>query len=156
MGHGLLVEINLSIIFLSSSHRSNLTNPLTLHDSFTIQYTAAKQSGPGTSNRIVSIVDDDDNFLSLLFNFCCWCSSCLGEEAFKLRNFDSCRKYYRYWTGYYGLPVAGWNAGNDGKDYYNHETWETNSTLIINVVNTSRVREGFDEGTMSYWFCPLQ
>ena len=31
------------------------------------------------------------------------------------------REYYRYWTSYYGLPVAGWNAGNDGKDYYNHE-----------------------------------
>jgi len=30
-------------------------------------------------------------------------------------------EYYRYWTSYYGLPVAGWNAGNDGKDYYNHE-----------------------------------
>ena len=38
-----------------------------------------------------------------------------------LRNFDSCREYYSYWTGYYGLPVAGWNAGNDGKDYYNHK-----------------------------------
>ena len=28
---------------------------------------------------------------------------------------------YRYWTGYYGLPVAGWNAGNDGQDYLNIE-----------------------------------
>ncbi|XP_058949574.2 mucin-like protein isoform X2 [Pocillopora verrucosa] len=26
---------------------------------------------------------------------------------------------YRYWTGYYGLPTAGWNAGNDGQDYLN-------------------------------------
>ncbi|XP_020622807.1 mucin-like protein [Orbicella faveolata] len=32
---------------------------------------------------------------------------------------------YRYWTSYYGLPVAGWNAGNDGKDYYNHEASAT-------------------------------
>ena len=29
------------------------------------------------------------------------------------------RNNYRYWTNYYGLPVAGWNAGNDGKDYIN-------------------------------------
>jgi len=43
------------------------------------------------------------------------------EKAFKLRNFHSCRDDYRYWTSYYGLPVAGWNAGNDGKDYHNHE-----------------------------------
>ena len=43
------------------------------------------------------------------------------DEALKLRNFNSFRRYYRYWTRYYGLPVAGWNAGNDGKDYYNHK-----------------------------------
>ncbi|XP_078366622.1 mucin-like protein [Oculina patagonica] len=29
------------------------------------------------------------------------------------------RENYRYWTGYYGLPVAGWNAGDDGKSYLN-------------------------------------
>jgi len=43
----------------------------------------------------------------------------VGEKAFKLCNLYSCRDNYRYWTGYYGLPVAGWNAGNDGKNYYN-------------------------------------
>lgn len=32
---------------------------------------------------------------------------------------NSYRRYYRYWTGYYGLPVAGWNAGDDGKSYLN-------------------------------------
>ena len=30
-----------------------------------------------------------------------------------------CRNNYRYWTSYYGLPVAGWNAGNGGENYFN-------------------------------------
>ncbi|XP_078368612.1 mucin-like protein [Oculina patagonica] len=32
------------------------------------------------------------------------------------------RKYYRYWTNYYGLPVAGWNAGDNGQNYHNHKS----------------------------------
>ena len=70
------------------------------------------QTGPRC--YFVSIVGDDntDIFL-LLFK--------LLFLILVLRNFDSCREYYSYWTGYYGLPVAGWNAGNDGKDYYNHK-----------------------------------
>ena len=81
------------------------------------------------------IVGDDDNFFSifnsllflllllLLFLLLLFLLQLRGvtDEALKLRNFTSFRRYYRYWTRYYGLPVAGWNAGNDGKDYYNHK-----------------------------------
>ena len=71
--------------------------------------------------------------------FCCCCLFvCFVISVLLLRskrkiycNFDSCREYYRYWTSYYGLPVAGWNTGNDGKDYYNHEGWEAEFTLIL-------------------------
>ena len=43
---------------------------------------------------------------------------------------DLCRAYYRYWTGYYGLPVAGWNAGGDGRNYLNIKGWEQQSSLF--------------------------
>jgi len=65
---------------------------------------------------VVVVVDDDAFVVNARF-----ASEGVKEEAFKLGNFDSCREYYRYWTGYYGLPVAGWNAGNDGKNYHNHK-----------------------------------
>ena len=47
-----------------------------------------------------------------------------GKTIERIRNskdfFSTIRRNnYRYWTNYYGLPVAGWNAGNDGKDYIN-------------------------------------
>ena len=44
---------------------------------------------------------------------------------------DLCRAYYRYWTWYYGLPVAGWNAGNDGKNYLNIKGLEQENSFFI-------------------------
>ena len=44
---------------------------------------------------------------------------------------DLWRAYYRYWTGYYGLPVAGWNAGGDGRNYLNIKGWEQQIPYFI-------------------------
>ena len=85
---------------------------------------------PGPDCYFVSVVGDDSNFFPIvdtLVVVVCFVISVrlateeLRERSCKLCNFDSCREYYRYWTSYYGLPVAGWNAGDDGKDYHNHE-----------------------------------
>ena len=43
---------------------------------------------------------------------------------------DLCRANYRYWTWYYGLPVAGWNAGNDGKNYLNIKGLEQENSFF--------------------------
>ena len=57
-----------------------------------------------------------------------WLLSFLTHETFSDINYtlDNIifnllfRRYnYRYWTSWYGIPAAGWNAGDNGEHYLN-------------------------------------